>query len=52
MEDISKEKHIFVSKSGKNEKNTFKKKDNLGWYAFLFFIFLLSYGFFSFVFFK
>lgn len=52
MNTKSNHEHIFVSKTGSKENKDFKKKDNLGWYAFLFFVFLLSYSFFSFVFFK
>lgn len=52
MDENLNSKHIFVSKSGKNDKKNTKKKDNLGWYAFLFFVFIITYAFFSFVVFK
>lgn len=52
MEGNINNKHIFTSNSGQNDKKGVKKKDNLGWYAFLFFVFILTYAFFSFVVFK
>ncbi len=46
------QKQIYYSSTGKRENNKNKKKDNLGWYAFLFFVFIVAYGLFSFVIFK
>ena len=47
------EKHIFKSTSGSKEKKGGKKKNpKTGWYIFLFLIFLTSYGYFTFVYFK
>ena len=49
------EKHIFTSSSGSKEKKGFKEKKanpKMGWYIFLFVVFLASYGFFSFGYFK
>ena len=42
---------IIKNKTG-NEDHREDKKDNMGWYIFLFFMFLVSYAFFAFVYFK
>jgi hypothetical protein len=50
---------VFVSKTGSREQKGSKKfnkkgerKDKIGWYIFLFFMFIVAYAFFSFVVFK
>ncbi len=50
-ETINPNPQIFISKTGKKEKEK-KNNDKLGWYAILFFIFILSYAYFAFYFFK
>jgi hypothetical protein len=50
-QSINEQPKIFISNSGKKEKQK-KNDDKLGWYAFLFFIFMLSYAYFAFVYFK
>ncbi len=52
MDTINKDKQIFESKSGKKEEKGAKKDTKMGWYIFLFMLFLACYAFFTFVVFK
>ncbi|MEA3451600.1 MAG: hypothetical protein U9Q83_06810 [Bacteroidota bacterium] len=47
-----KNSHIFTSTTGTKERKGVTKGKNMGWYAFLFLVFIFSYSFFAFMFFK
>lgn len=52
METNKTEHEMIVSTTGKRELKKDQKDSKMGWYVFLFFIFLLTYAYFAFVYFK
>lgn len=52
MDNNITESEPIVSKTGKKELKKGQKDSKMGWYIFLFFIFLLIYAYFAFVYFK